>query len=229
METENISTETTEKKARKTNTMPVKQSVILDLAESIVKKWENNQDITLRWIKFEDFKTLTQEFRLSLEQRIRAGSGRQSKTKQLKNLDVTINKVTEELKIAILGKFGKEDGKSYFTEFGITKVSKAFKLPNERTQRQQALATLVQGIEKHQLSVRNYSLENFKEIQSQYNALINEAKDIDSSVSAEVGTKNELIKQVEKVLNALIWAIKANFPDTYQAELRAWGFQKEKY
>ena len=32
-----------------------------------------------------------------------------------------------------------------------------------------------------------------------------------------------------KVLNALVWVLKGNFPDTYKEELRSWGFQKEKY
>lgn len=229
METENANVESTEKKIRKTNTVPAKQSAILDLAESVAQKWLNHQNITLQWIKAEEFNTLVQEFRTSLEQRIQVGSGRQSKTKQLKNLDTTINKAVEELKIAVLGKFGKEDGKSYFNEFGIVKINKAFKFPSERTQRQQALSTMIFSVEKYKLNVTNYSLEALKDIQTQYNALTAEAKNIDSTVSSEVGTKNELIKQIEKVLNALIYVIKGNYPDTYQAELRAWGFQKEKY
>jgi hypothetical protein len=229
MKTTNSTPETTEKKVRKTSTIPVKQSDILNLAESIVKKWEKTPEITLLWMKFADFKTLVQDFRDSLEERIQVGSSRQSTTKLLKNLDTALNEAVEELKIAILGKFGKKDGKAYYSEFGISKVSKSFKLPNDRNQRQQAMVTLIEGLEKHQLTVTKYPLQFFKDAQTQFNVLMNEAKDIDSSVSAEVGTKNELIKKLEKVLNALIWIIKGNYPDTYQAELRAWGFQKEKY
>jgi hypothetical protein len=229
METTNPTPETTEKKVRKTGTMPVKQSDMLNLAESVAKKWTNTPDITLKWIKVADFQTLVQSFKDSLGERIQAGSGRQSTTKLLKNLDTELNKAVEELKIAILGKFGKEDGKSYYSEFGIAKVSNAFKLPYDRNQRQQALVTLIQGLGKHQITVTKYPLQFFKDAQTQYNALMSEAKDIDSSVSAEVGAKNELMKKVEKVLNALIWVIKGNYPDTYTSELRAWGFQKEKY
>jgi hypothetical protein len=35
--------------------------------------------------------------------------------------------------------------------------------------------------------------------------------------------------QVRKTLNALVLLIKANYPDTSAAELRQWGFKKEKY
>lgn len=229
METENKTPETTEKKVTKTKILPVKQADMVDLADSVAKKWANSPDITLKWMKVADFQKLVQDFKDSLGERIQVGSGRQSTTKLLKNLDTELNKAVEELKIAILGKFGREDGKAYFSEFGIVKANSTYKLPNDRNQRQQSLVTLIQGLEKHQIAVTKYPLQFFKEAQTQFNTLMSEAKDIDSSVSAEVGTKNELMKQVQKVMNALIWVIKGNNPDTYQAELRAWGFQKEKY
>jgi hypothetical protein len=229
METENPTSETSEKKVNKTKILPVKQAAMVNLSESVSQKWTNTPDITLRWMQPVAFATLVQEFKASLDERIQVGSGRQSKTKLLQNLDTELNKAVEELKIAILGKFGKEDGKSYFSEFGIAKVNKTFKLPQDRNQRQKAMVTMLQGLEKYQLTVTKYPLQFFKDTQTQYNTLLNEAKDIDSTVSAEVGNKNELMKKVEKVLNALIWVIKGNYPDTHQTELRAWGFQKEKY
>ena len=147
----------------------------------------------------------------------------------LKNLDNTLNEAVEELKIAILGAFGREDGKSYFSEFGIVKLNNGFRMPSDRNQRQQALEILIKGIEKHKLQVTQYPLLFFKETQSEYNKLLQETQSIDSIVASEVSNKNESIKQVEKVLNALILVIKGNYPDTYKGELRAWGFQKEKY
>lgn len=229
METENILPESSEKKPRKTATLPEKQAVMLTVAEIAVKKWITTPEIKLLWIKSENFNTLVQQFKTSLGQRIEASNSRQPKTKSLQNLDIKINEAVEELKIAILGKFGKKDGKSYYSEFGIIRDKQAYKFPKERSQRQQSLEILIKGLEKYQLNVTNYSLEAFKDMQTQYNALMEETQDIDSTVSTEVGNKNELMKKVEKVLNSLIWIIKGNYPDTYASELRAWGFQKEKY
>ena len=48
-------------------------------------------------------------------------------------------------------------------------------------------------------------------------------------MSRQVSAKNQSKVQVRKTLNALVWLIKANHPDTAPAELRKWGFQKEKY
>jgi hypothetical protein len=51
----------------------------------------------------------------------------------------------------------------------------------------------------------------------------------DGQVSTKVGSKNLLKEELEMVLNSLIHLIKANYPDSYEAELRNWGFQKNKY
>jgi translation initiation factor 2 alpha subunit (eIF-2alpha) len=229
MENQNALPEQTEKKVRKVNTMPVKQTDLLTLAENVVTKWSATPEITIRWIKFDDFKKLVTQFKEALEQRTEVGSSRQSTTQQLKNLDKTINDLIEEAKIAILGKFGRQDGKSYFNEFGIIKINKAFKFPQDRNQRVQALEILLKGLEKHKIEIAKYSFTSVQVIRDQYVALSKEAQNIDSNVATEVSNKNEAIKQVEKVLNALIQIIKGNYPDTYKSELRAWGFQKEKY
>ena len=229
METKDVNLEKTDKQVRKTNTMPAKQADILNLAEVVIQKWISMPIITLQWIKVEEFQSLVGTFKNALEQRIQVGSGRQSKTKLLKNLDSSLNEAVEAVKISILGTFGRENGKSYFSEFGIVKTNKTLKLPQDRNQRQQSLEMLIRGIEKNKLNVVEYPLEFFKETQEQYQKLLQETQQIDSTVASEVSNKNEALKQVEKVLNCLICLIKGNYPDTYKGELRVWGFQKEKY
>jgi hypothetical protein len=216
-------------KSQRTGNVPTKQADIITLADAIVKKWSSTPEIKLIWIKSTEFATMAQEFKSSLTQRIDAGSGRQSKTKLLQNLDKEINKMVENLKIGVLNKFGKENGKSYYSEFGIVKVSNGFKIPFDRNQRQQSLDTLIKGLEKHQIVVAEYPLALIKDMQAQFNTLMDEAKQIDSNVASGVSNKNELLKQITKVINALIYIIRGNYPDTYKAELRTWGFQKEKY
>lgn len=229
MENQNTISEQTEKKVRRTNTMPVKQTDLLTLSENVANKWATTPEVTLRWIKLEEYKALVRQFRDALDQRTEVGSSRQSTTKMLKNLDTTINTAIEEVKIAILSKFGRQDGKSYFSEFGILKINKAFRFPQDRNQRLQSLDSLLRGLVKYTIEVTNYPFNFFKNAREQYNTLVQEAQNIDSTVATEVSNKNEAMKQVEKVLNALIQALKANYPDTYKSELRAWGFQKEKY
>ncbi len=35
--------------------------------------------------------------------------------------------------------------------------------------------------------------------------------------------------EIKKTLNALIYLVKANYPDNYHTELKQWGFQKDRY
>jgi hypothetical protein len=48
-------------------------------------------------------------------------------------------------------------------------------------------------------------------------------------VSKSVSQKDTAKLELRKVLQAVVYALKANFPDTFEAELRAWGFRKESY
>ena len=55
--------------------------------------------------------------------------------------------------------------------------------------------------------------------------------DTNGEISKAVATKDGLRAQIEQVLYSLIKVLDANYPDEveYKAELRAAGFQREKY
>lgn len=76
---------------------------------------------------------------------------------------------------------------------------------------------------------KKYGLAYWQDISTRYEAALTLSVDTDGNVAGLVSTKNEARKQIEKTLNALIHIIKGNYPDTYAAVLREWGFQKEKY
>jgi hypothetical protein len=133
------------KKPKRSKNLPESQSDLITLAETVADKWLATPTLTLLWMKSADFKALVTDFRNFLDQRIDAGSGRGSQTQTLKNLDKEINKAVEEVKIAILAKFGKNKGKAYYSEFGIVKQNKKVGLPADRNQRLLALPLLVKA------------------------------------------------------------------------------------
>ena len=49
------------------------------------------------------------------------------------------------------------------------------------------------------------------------------------NASGQVGTKNKQEKPLRKVLSALKLSIRANFPDTFETELRRFGFLDESF
>ncbi|MCS6822583.1 MAG: hypothetical protein NZ551_12045 [Microscillaceae bacterium] len=217
------------KKKKAHKILPESQYDILTVAENVCKKWENTPELTLLWVKPEDLKKMVQEYRTFLENRIKAGSGRSLQTQTLKNLDAQINKAVEEIKLAILVKFGKEKGKAYYSEFGITKQGNGYKLPTDRNLRLNALPLFVKGVKTHGLKVVGFDDSFFDSIVDIYTQAIEDTRKTDSAVSFNVSNKNDLRKQIEAVLTALYTLIKINYPNTYEGELRNWGFQREKY
>jgi hypothetical protein len=217
------------KKTKTTNFLPSSQFDLLTLAESAVNKWLENPQLTLMWVKADNFKQTVSEFRTFLAQRVEAGSGRGSQTQTLNNLDKEINKACLEVKTAILAKFGTTQGKAYFGEFGIVKQNGSLRLPTDRNQRLNALPLFIKAVKAHNLQVVGFDSRFFDSLLDAYAEAFKATRETDSAISTSVGNKNDLRKQVETVLSALNTLIKVNYPNTYEGELRGWGFQKEKY
>lgn len=219
----------TSKKIKNTRIMPSSQYNLLTLADNAVKKWQENPALTLLWTNADVFKKTIEDFRIFLNERTDAGSERGSQTQTLKNLDTQINQVVEEVKLAILVKFGKDKGKAYFSEFGISKQSKSLRLPSDRNLRVGALNLFIKAIKKYKIQVVGFDSNFFDTILTDYIEAFEATQKTDSTVAVSVSNKNDVRKQVETTLTALYNLVKLNYPNTYEGELRAWGFQKEKY
>jgi hypothetical protein len=226
----NTTTEnTTIAKTRSTGIMPRAQFDVLTLAENVLNKWANTPQITLLWTNTDEFKKLVIDYRNFLQERVEVGSNRGSQTQTLRDLDKQINKAVEEVKIGIMAKFGKEKGKAYFSEFGIVKQNSKFSIPTDRNLRINALSLLAKAVRNHSLQIAGFENTFFENILDDYTGAFQSAQQTDSVVSISVGNKNDLRRQIEEVITALHAVIKANYPKTFEGELRGWGFHKEKY
>ena len=63
----------------------------------------------------------------------------------------------------------------------------------------------------------------------EYKTLLGQTSGLAGKVSKSVSQKDTAKLELRKVLEAVVYALKANFPDTFEAELRSWGFRKESY
>jgi hypothetical protein len=216
-------------KGRKTKVMPTSQFDLLDLAEAVSVKWLAAPQITLVWMKANEFKSLVEQYKNLLNERLSVGSGRSLQTQTLKELDEDIAKAVEIVKVLLQAKFGKEKSKAYYSEFGIMKQYNTYKLPADRNLKLSALPLFVKGIQTHQFNVVGFESNYFTSLVATYQQALNSAKATDSNVSVNVGNKNDLKNQIQEVISALLLVIRGNYPKTYQNELRGWGFQKEKY
>lgn len=214
------------KKAAKKSQIPEAQFELQTLAQNVLEKWKSTPQITLTWVTATDLEALVVKFNTFLGEKSNVGSKRATQTHTLGELDKQINQAVEQVKIAIYAKYGKEKGKAYFAEFGISKqgASGSYKIPAERSQRLNTLPLFVKAVAEHQIKIPDFKAEFFQGIVGEYQVAFNATQSTDSTVATSVGNKNEVMKEIKQVLQSLVLVIKANYPKTYTSELRGWGF-----
>ena len=220
---------TLEQEPRKVTNIPRTDVDLMDVSQKIHTSWKANPQITLIWTTEAQFGTLVTDYSNVLMERKTTGSIRPEVTLKAEALDVEINSSIEYIKGYLTEKYNKKDAISYYSQFGIVKTNKGYKLPADRDKRKTALAILLKAITTHGFQNNTYGLTYWTNIKTKFDSLFEQAGSIDSVVTDKVSNKNQLKTDVRKTLNAIIRAIRANYPDTYKSVLRNWGFQKEKY
>jgi hypothetical protein len=193
--------------------------------------WKLNPDLTLRWITQSDFEKLLNESIDNFDKRLEAGSNRPAITSNLKTADKGIDNAVAVVKTYFIKKYENEKAAiPYYASFGLVhNKNKSYTLPKDREKRLAALPLMLKAIKDEGFGNEKYGTTFWTDTIAQYKELTDTASATAGSVSTKVGNKNQQIAQIKKVLNALINLVKANFPDTYQSELRNWGVQKEKF
>lgn len=209
--------------------VPLSDVDFLTVAKVVATTWAANPTFTLLWTNVTDFTTLVNNYETTYHARKQGGSVRPQYTKQLKALDKTINDSLMFIKNYLSDKYGKDNAPSYYAEFGIEKNNKSYTLPKDRNSRGTSLTMLLAAIDTHGFTTMNYGKTYWQPLVTQYNTLLLQSQQTDSTISQNVGNKNIIKEQIREVLNSLILLIKANYPNSFKNELRTWGFQKEKY
>jgi hypothetical protein len=216
-------------KPAKTANVPVADVNFGTVAQTVSKNWASNTWLSLRWLTPEQFAATTSSYVSTLTNRNQAGSTRPQITQSLKGLDQKIDGSLSYVKGYITDKYKKEAAKSYYAAFGMVHKNDNYNIPSDQNGRLESLGLLIDALTVNGFSDKEYGTAFWTAIRDEYKVLLNTASVTDGKVSSKVGDKNSLKKDLKKGLNAIVKAIQANYPDTYKTELRAWGFQKEKY
>ncbi len=209
--------------------IPTTDEDLYTVAFTVNERWKAYPGLTLAWITQPEIETIINSFRTTLDQRYTIGDTKSQIVNQLCTFDKTIDDSIEYVKGYIADKYSKKDAGSYYKQFGIVKVSNWYKLPNDRDSRRTALNKLVNALTAHGMSAEKYGTAFWTPIMTQYGTLLTQSINVDSQVSNLVSIKNSYKEQIVKFLMAVVHLFKANFPEDYDAKLRAIGFQKEKY
>ena len=208
--------------------VPAADADFATVIKDVATKWTATPEIKLLWTTESEFSTKATSFNTELSKRNSIGSSRPQITVRLKQLDATIDTSLTYVKSYLLELY-KDAATSYYPSFGIEHKTNKYIFPTDRNKRSEALALMIEGINTNGLNAKEFGTAFWTAIKTEYDTLLGKAITTDGSVSTKVSSKNELKKDLKKALNSLILVIKGNYPDTYKAELRNWGLQKEKY
>lgn len=209
--------------------VPQKDLDLANLGIAVATYWATQTDITVRYITQADFFNVATAYKTSVIDRSKAGKTRPQISARLKVLDKEFNTTLTYVKGYIAEKYTKANAQGYFAEFGIRRNGKSWGLPADRDTRVQELDHLLTALTTHGFQTKTYGKGWWNPRIAEYITLVQEAGSKDSSVSGAVATKDQLKKKVHRVLNSLVNIIKGNFDETWKSELRAWGYQKEKF
>ncbi len=216
------------KKTIKTATVPTSEINLASVAVNVSDKWVATPALTMLWKTADDFKLETAAYSKSIEDRIAAGSDRPNVTGRLKVLDAELNKGIKHLRNYLSEDFDDQDTAQY-AKYSIEKVGSSYGLPSDRNKRVSSFDQLLKGIKNGGYDSKKYGKAYFTARITEYKTLFALAGKTDGDVAEKVGEKKEQKENIRLVLTSLIHILKGNYPKTWKAVLRAWGFQKEKY
>ena len=216
-------------KSNSTANIPTADIDFGKVAADVATKWTTTPSISLVWTSASAFSTQASEYNTELFSRNLAGGNRPQITQKLRQLDNTIDDSLAYVKGYIVDRFKKDAAPSVYSAFGIIHLKDKYVFPKDRNKRSAALELMIEGIMANGFEDKEYGKTFWLDLKIQYDNLLNQATSADGTISSRVSSKNILKSSLKKTMNCLILALKANYPDSYRAELRVWGFQKEKY
>lgn len=222
-------------RSRAARNIPEAAKALSELLDLAVAEWKTRPQLTLAWTTQPATQALADTLRQGLRDTGTAQDAIAPGVLRLQQLDALIDggKDTGKLKYvrkALALQYDEEnDGRAYYGEFGIAKVGSTYTLPRDRAERAEALTKLVAALPKHGLDKTKYGVKFWQPIADEYNALQPKAAQAVGARATEVGSKNTALDQARAFLVALLLLLEANYPQTYKAERRQFGFLKESY
>lgn len=218
-------------KPRKAPLLAASDLLLADQATAAAKYWSGQPWLTLRYTTADKFATQAADYVAAVDSRQQAGSARPIDADELLELDAKIEANLYRVKARLVDKYDKKKALAHYPTLGIIKDGAAYLIDRDRTRRAAALNTLLAGLATEKIDDGDHGSAFWKPIAKRYNELVGHLTDANGEISKAVATKDTLRTQIEQALSSLAKVLDANFPDQaeYKAELRAAGFQREKY
>ena len=215
--------------ARHQRAIPKADLDFRDVSKAVAASWSVNPQITLLYTTPAALALLVASYDDTLMGRIRKGSNRPSQTQTLEQLDDAIDTGVTEVKVYIQKKFKTANAEAQFPRYGITHEAGSYRMARDRNRRLAALTLMVESIDADGFANEEYGKDFWIDTSKAYDLALEAANTNDGSVSTGVSGKNNLKREINKIMKSLRRVIEGNYPETYKATWREWGWQKEDY
>jgi hypothetical protein len=175
------------------------------------------------------FEQAKQKFDTEHNNRKMASAERKPVTQKILDIERLMKSKLEHPKNDIRRKFGNEEGKSRFNEFGIVKIGGIDTFPTNRPGKMNSLEMLVSALKKHEIDSFEYGITFWDKTKVDYKTLTELSTKARGDISKFKNTKKEARIELERQLKIIAGVLKTLYPKTYKEVYREWGFQKEIY
>ena len=219
----------TPKTTRKVSLIPRKNADLLTLAKSVNTKWAATPALTLLWITQPNYATIVNGYDTNLAARLAVGGGRQAQTQTLQQVNKNIDTAVSNVKLYIDKKFKKANAIAQYSRYGIVQENKTYILPRDNDKRLLALPLMQAAIIADGFATEEFGTTFWTNTVTDFKAAFTTSGTTTKSISSKVVAKDTDIEKIKKALDCIVHLLQANYPDTYEAELRNWGFIKQNY
>jgi hypothetical protein len=210
--------------------IPLGELQLATLALRAADAWDVSPLLALLWLSKAQLRLAAGAFKDSIGAAGAADDDLSPAAARLAELDTQIESSLKFVKNYLTEAYGsRSKGEAYYDSFGLVREGKGWGLGTARPARVENLTKLVATLKTSDYDQSKYGTAFWTAILAEYAPLVATSSDARSGSATTAGAKNTLEKPLRKMLRALRQHIKTNFPDTYKAEWRGFGFLKEDY
>lgn len=214
--------------------IPKNDAALAEVGRLLAATWDQEQWLTLRWTTQAAFAQLVTGFTTGLTERRSAATSRTPHSQRLQELDDQFDEGVRYLKRYVDEDNGYDRARTaaHLPGFGLISTNRGngLYLTRDREERRTALRDLLlPAVAGATFAGRPYGTAFWQPRYDEYTALLGQSENLAGQVTRSVSQKDAGKKELRRVLQAVVYALKANYPNTFEAELRTWGFRKESY
>ena len=214
-------------KKRVRDVIPAGELELATLGLAAADAWDDSPLPALLWCSKAQLRAAAVAFKAGIKTADAAGTGRSPAAQRLAELDEQMDRSLKFVRNFLVEAHDtKKKAKAYYADFGLQPDGQ---LRLARPSRVEDLTKLVAALKTSDYDQGKYGTAFWKKLLDEYKPLVTASSDTRSDSARETGSKNTREDALRPMLRALRQHIKTNFPDTYAAEWRGFGYLKESY